>query len=61
MKTIALYFATAIAEIVGCYLPWLWQLSCRQWCSGFMLVDGVPGHPLQRPGRASRGKTQCSC
>lgn len=24
MKTIALYFATAIAEIVGCYLPWLW-------------------------------------
>ena len=24
MKTIALYFATASAEIVGCYLPWLW-------------------------------------
>jgi len=24
MKTIAFYFATAIAEIVGCYLPWLW-------------------------------------
>jgi len=24
MKTIALYFTTAIAEIVGCYLPWLW-------------------------------------
>jgi small multidrug resistance family-3 protein len=24
MKTITLYFATAIAEIVGCYLPWLW-------------------------------------
>lgn len=24
MKTFWLYVATAIAEIVGCYLPWLW-------------------------------------
>lgn len=24
MKTLALYIATALAEIVGCYLPWLW-------------------------------------
>ena len=24
MKTIALYLVTALAEIVGCYLPWLW-------------------------------------
>lgn len=24
MNTIALYFVTALAEIVGCYLPWLW-------------------------------------
>lgn len=24
MKTYLLYFATALAEIVGCYLPWLW-------------------------------------
>lgn len=24
MKTFVLYFFTAIAEIVGCYLPWLW-------------------------------------
>lgn len=24
MKTITLYFATAIAEILGCYLAWLW-------------------------------------
>jgi small multidrug resistance family-3 protein len=24
MKTFLLYFVTAIAEIVGCYLPWLW-------------------------------------
>jgi len=24
LKTIALFFITAIAEIVGCYLPYLW-------------------------------------
>ena len=24
MKTLLLYIATAVAEIVGCYLPWLW-------------------------------------
>jgi small multidrug resistance family-3 protein len=24
MKTLGLYIATAIAEIVGCYLPYLW-------------------------------------
>ncbi|HAU57951.1 MAG TPA: YnfA family protein [Comamonadaceae bacterium] len=24
MKTFLLYLATALAEIVGCYLPWLW-------------------------------------
>jgi len=24
MKTIALYLVTALAEIIGCYLPWLW-------------------------------------
>jgi small multidrug resistance family-3 protein len=24
MKTFLLYAATAFAEIVGCYLPWLW-------------------------------------
>ena len=23
-KTLALFAATALAEIVGCYLPWLW-------------------------------------
>ena len=23
-KTTALFIATAVAEIVGCYLPWLW-------------------------------------
>lgn len=24
MRTFLLYFVTAVAEIVGCYLPWLW-------------------------------------
>ena len=24
MKTLLLFLATAVAEIVGCYLPWLW-------------------------------------
>ena len=24
MKTFLLYVATALAEILGCYLPWLW-------------------------------------
>jgi len=24
LKTTALFIATAIAEIIGCYLPWLW-------------------------------------
>jgi small multidrug resistance family-3 protein len=24
LKTIALFFVTAVAEIVGCYLPYLW-------------------------------------
>ena len=24
MRTLLLYFVTAMAEIVGCYLPWLW-------------------------------------
>ena len=24
MKTLGLFLLTALAEIVGCYLPWLW-------------------------------------
>lgn len=24
LKTLMLFFATALAEIIGCYLPWLW-------------------------------------
>lgn len=27
MKTFALYVATALAEIVGCYLPYLWLVK----------------------------------
>lgn len=32
IKTFALFVATALAEITGCYLLWLW----------LRLVDGVP-------------------
>lgn len=29
MRTFLLYVATALAEIVGCYLPWLWLRQGR--------------------------------
>lgn len=29
MKTLLLYICTAVAEIVGCYLPWLWLKQDR--------------------------------
>ena len=29
MKTLSLFFVTALAEIVGCYLPWLWLKEGR--------------------------------
>jgi small multidrug resistance family-3 protein len=29
MKTFALFIATALAEIVGCYLPYLWLKQGR--------------------------------
>lgn len=29
MKTFALYGLTAVAEILGCYLPWLWLRQGR--------------------------------
>ncbi|RQO63054.1 YnfA family protein [Paucibacter sp. KBW04] len=29
MKTLLLFVATALAEIVGCYLPWLWLKQGR--------------------------------
>ena len=38
MKTLSLYLATALAEIVGCYLPWLWL---RQGRSAWLLVPAA--------------------
>lgn len=35
MKTLLLYIATALAEIVGCYLPYLWL---RQGRSAWLLI-----------------------
>ena len=29
MKTLLLFVATALSEIVGCYLPWLWLKQGR--------------------------------
>lgn len=38
MKTIALYLLTAAAEILGCYLPYLWL---RQGASAWVLLPGA--------------------
>jgi small multidrug resistance family-3 protein len=38
LKTLGLFLITAIAEIVGCYLPFLWL---RQGKSVWLLVPGV--------------------
>lgn len=38
MKTFLLYVVTALAEIVGCYLPWLWL---RQERSAWLLVPAA--------------------
>jgi len=38
MKTFLLYVATAFAEIVGCYLPWLWL---RQGGSAWLLLPAA--------------------
>lgn len=38
MKTIALFAVTATAEIVGCYLPYLWLREGR---SPLLLVPGL--------------------
>lgn len=37
-KTTALFIATAVAEIVGCYLPWLWL---KQGKPGWLLVPAA--------------------
>ncbi|MBX3632990.1 MAG: YnfA family protein [Simplicispira sp.] len=38
MTTFLLYLATALAEIVGCYLPWLWL---RQHGSPWLLLPAA--------------------
>lgn len=38
MKTIALYLLTAVAEILGCYLPYLWL---RQGAGAWVLLPGA--------------------
>ena len=37
-KTLALFVLTALAEITGCYLPWLWLRGGR---SPWLLVPGA--------------------
>ena len=37
-KTFALYLATALAEILGCWLPWLWL---RQGGSAWLLLPAA--------------------
>lgn len=37
-KTVVLFAVTAVAEIVGCYLPWLWL---RQGGSAWLLVPAA--------------------
>ena len=38
MKTLLLFMATALAEIAGCYLPWLWL---RQGASAWLLLPAA--------------------
>lgn len=38
LKTLLLFLVTAVAEIVGCYLPWLWL---RQGGSVWLLVPAA--------------------
>lgn len=38
LKTVALFFITAIAEIVGCYLPYLWLKENK---SAWLLVPAA--------------------
>ena len=38
MKTLLLFIATAVAEIVGCYLPYLWL---KQGKSAWLLIPGA--------------------
>ncbi|MFA5591324.1 MAG: YnfA family protein [Lysobacteraceae bacterium] len=38
MKTLLLFITTALAEIIGCYLPWLWLKQGR---SAWLLVPAA--------------------
>lgn len=38
MKTFLLYLATALTELIGCYLPWLWL---RQGGSAWLLLPAA--------------------
>jgi len=38
MKTLMLYLLTALAELIGCYLPWLWL---RQDRSAWLLLPAA--------------------
>lgn len=38
LKTFALFAATALAEIIGCYLPYLWL---KQGCSAWLLLPAA--------------------
>ena len=38
MKTLLLYIVTAVAEIVGCYLPWRWL---KEGGSAWLLLPGA--------------------
>jgi small multidrug resistance family-3 protein len=38
VKTLALFAITAVAEILGCYLPWRWL---REGASAWFLVPGA--------------------
>jgi len=38
MKTLLLYIVTAVAEILGCYLPWRWL---KDGGSAWLLVPGA--------------------
>ncbi len=38
LKTVTLFFLTALAEIIGCYLPYLWL---REGKSIWLLIPGV--------------------
>lgn len=45
MRTITLYFATALAETVGCYLSWL---SLKQNGSAWLLIPAAVNLTLLR-------------